>query len=172
MWDGGAREGSDDLAAVGVADRGEREELVRIYVASSWRNTYQPGVVALVREMGHEVYDFRNPHLGPGERGVGFQWSEIDPDWESWTPYQYRDALHHQRAQDGYAADLAGMTWADTCVLVLPSGRSSHSEAGWMAGRGKRVIVYVPELPAPELMYLLFDEIVMPPELVGALGAP
>lgn len=29
----------------------------RIYVASSWRNTYQPGVVAALREAGHEVYD-------------------------------------------------------------------------------------------------------------------
>ena len=49
---------------------------------------------------------------------------------------------------------------ADTCVLVLPCGRSAHAEAGWMAGRGKRVIVYIPEMVEPELMYKLFDRVV------------
>lgn len=34
---------------------------MRIYVASSWRNTHQPEVVAKLRELGHEVYDFREP---------------------------------------------------------------------------------------------------------------
>ena len=33
----------------------------RIYVASSWRNKYQPEVVAALRKAGHGVYDFRNP---------------------------------------------------------------------------------------------------------------
>lgn len=46
-----------------------------IYVASSWRNPYQPVVVGELRFMGHEVYDFRNPE--PGSHG--FHWSEIDP---------------------------------------------------------------------------------------------
>ena len=133
----------------------------RLYVASSWRNMHQPGIVALLREAGHEVYDFRSPHLGPGKRGVGFQWASIDPGWQHWTVYQYRDALRVPEAQDGYLADLAGMEWADACVLVLPSGRSSHSEAGWMAGRGKRVIVHIPEPVEPELMYLLFDALTL-----------
>jgi hypothetical protein len=57
----------------------------RIYLASSWRNERQPVVLRALRHFGHEVYDFRNP--GPGEHG--FQWSEIDPAWESWTPRQY-----------------------------------------------------------------------------------
>lgn len=29
-----------------------------------------------------------------------------------------------------------------------------------MAGMGKRVIVYIPEMQEPELMYKLFDEVV------------
>lgn len=35
--------------------------MTRIYVASSWRNKYQPEVVAALRKAGHKVYDFRNP---------------------------------------------------------------------------------------------------------------
>lgn len=54
---------------------------MKIYVASSWRNKIQPLVVLALREAGHEVYDFRNP--APGN--TGFQWSEIDPAWQSWT---------------------------------------------------------------------------------------
>lgn len=83
--------------------------MVKIYVASSWRNKYQPEVV---------------------------------------------DA----------------MLWADTCVLVLPCGRSSHTETGWFAGRGLKAIVYMPEKQEPELMYKLFDRVVGNlDELVDAL---
>ena len=31
---------------------------------------------------------------------------------------------------------------------------------GWLAGKGKRVIVYIPEMVEPELMYKLFDDVV------------
>lgn len=59
---------------------------------------------------------------------------------------------------------------ADTCVLVLPCGHSAHTEAGWMAGAGKRVVVYIPEMVEPELMYKLFDHVVGSLEdLVGCL---
>jgi hypothetical protein len=40
---------------------------------------------------------------------------------------------------------------------VLPCGRSAHTEAGWMKGAGKKVIVYIPEMQEAELMYKLFD---------------
>lgn len=42
-------------------------------------------------------------------------------------------------------------------VLVLPCGRSAHTEAGWFAGRGLKTIVYMPGKQEPELMYKLFD---------------
>ena len=49
--------------------------MAKIYIASSWRNSYQQDVVSFLRNKGHEVYDFRNPPHGNG----GFQWSDIDP---------------------------------------------------------------------------------------------
>ena len=45
-------------------------------------------------------------------------------------------------------------------MLVLPCGRSAHTEAGWMAGAGKRVVVYIPEMVESELMYKLFSDVV------------
>ena len=68
--------------------------------------------------------------------------------------------MHHPLAEQQFEADLMALQQADTCVLVLPCGRSAHTEAGWMAGAGKRVIVYIPEMVEPELMYKLFDRVV------------
>ena len=126
--------------------------MARIYVASSWRNPYFPDVVKRLREAGHEVYDFRNPPHG----GAGFHWTDTDPDAPNWTYAQYAEGLRHPLAERQFQADIDALTWADTCVLVLPCGRSAHTEAGCMAGAGKRVLAYIPEMVEPELMYKLF----------------
>ena len=130
--------------------------MARIYVASSWRNKYQPEVVAALRKAGHEVYDFRNPKDNPG----GFHWADVDEKWQDWQPEEYIRNLTHPVAEKGFKADLDAMLWADTCVLVLPCGRSAHTEAGWFAGKGLKTIVYMPEKQEPELMYKLFEGVV------------
>lgn len=128
----------------------------KIYVASSWRNEYQQRVVNALRNVGHEVYDFKNPPDGK----AGFHWSEIDPNWQDWTTQQYIKALRHEYAQFGFNRDFDAMKAADACVLVLPCGRSAHLEAGWMKGAGKRVYAYIPYNGfEPELMYGLLDGI-------------
>ena len=66
----------------------------------------------------------------------------------------------HPLAERQFEADLCALEHSDTCVLVLPCGRSAHTEAGWMAGKGKRVIMFIPEMVEPELMYKLFDDVV------------
>lgn len=124
---------------------------MNIYVASSWRNTEQPAVVTFLRRAGHEVYDFRHP--APGNDG--FAWRALDGGWESWTPDEFIRALRHPIAADGFALDMDALRKCDACVLVLPCGRSAHIEAGWAAGAGKRVVVYMPTKQEPELMYLM-----------------
>ncbi len=127
----------------------------KIYVATSWRNERQPAIVERLRSEGHEVYDFRNP--APGD--TGFHWSEIDADWEDWSAAWYRCALDHPVARRGFACDRGAMQWADTCVLVLPCGRSAHIEAGWFAGNGRRLLILLDNQPEPELMYKMADHI-------------
>lgn len=128
---------------------------MKIYVASSWRNQYQNLIVELLRSERHEVYDFKNP--GEGKRW--FSWSEIDEDWKHWSNPEYREALKHPIAQAGFDSDYNAMCEADACVLVLPCGKSAHTEAGVMAGTGKPVIVFMPEEQEPELMYKCFTAI-------------
>lgn len=128
---------------------------MKIYVASSWRNNEQPGIVKALREAGHEVYDFKNP--APGNNG--FHWSEIDPNWKDWTPDQYLNGLLHPVAQSGFKSDFDAMKNADMGVLVLPSGRSAHIEAGYFVGSGKPLVIMVAP-GEPELMYLMANTVV------------
>lgn len=127
----------------------------RIYLASSWRNLEQPALVGLLQMHGHQVYDFRNP-----PHSTGFKWSDIGLDAKECTAEQYRHALlTHPRAAQGFNADFSAMRWADTCVLLLPCGRSAHLELGWMAGAGKRTLILTRDGEEPELMALLADKI-------------
>ena len=134
----------------------------RIYVSSSWKNELQPKIVALLREHGHKVYDFRHPN-GRNDRNV---WEEITESLNLSIAYQqgiilpdnYDRMLSDQRVRDRFDDHFKAMNDADTCVLLLPCGRSSHVEAGYMAGAGKRVFVYdTGTHVTPELMYLTFD---------------
>lgn len=123
---------------------------MKLYVASSWRNRYQPMVVAKLRAEGFKVYDFRKD---------GFGWHQIDPDWERWDTAAYKRALCHRKAVKGFNRDFAAMQEADACVLVMPAGRSACLEAGWMVGAGKPLWIYLPERIEPDLMFKMAEGI-------------
>lgn len=124
--------------------------MARIYVASSWRNNIQPAVVRHLRKEGHAVYDFKAP---PGR--TGFSWKQVGLDNDKPPFGDYMAALANPIAAAGYLSDMRAMEWADTCVLVLPCGRSAHLEAGWFAGRGKRLMILTKDGEEPELMALM-----------------
>lgn len=123
---------------------------MRIYVASSWHNGVQPDVVRGLRVAGFSVYDFRNPTDG----NTGFAWTDIDPEWRSWTAEQMVEGLSDPVAQDGFWLDFGAMRGCDACVLLLPCGRSAHLEAGYFIGAGKPVHILL-HGGDPELMYLM-----------------
>lgn len=118
---------------------------MKIYVASSWRNPFQPAVVEALRADGHVVYDFRHPK--PGDEG--FRWTEIDEGWESWDSARYVKALSHPVAEAGFKSDKDALDWCDACVLVLPCGRSAHLELGYVAGAKKRTAILMPNPEVP-----------------------
>ena len=146
----------------------------RIYVASSWRNEYQPYVVTLLRVAGHEVYDFRNPTVGyenpvkdvPEHK---FAWSDIDAAWKDWSVNEYLKGLQHPIAQAAFQSDWQAMLWADTCVMVMPCGRSAALEAGYFTGAltegtiglPKELFIFLPKYVSfePELMFLMSHKI-------------
>lgn len=146
-----------------------------VYVASSWRCTMQPAVIAILKAAGIDVYDFRNP-----EGGTGFGWQEVMPsfdiDEQSADVDEYLKALDDPRSVQGFQSDFDAMKRADTFVLVLPCGRSAHLELGWAVGAGKRTAILLDPDPetdqvTPELMYKMVDHVarsVM--DLLGWLG--
>ena len=125
---------------------------MRIYVASSWRNDYQPDVVRELSEVGHEVYDFRHPSTGV----KGFHWSEIDPAWEQWSPEEYRRNLEHPLAKAGFRSDMDALQWCQAVVAVQPFGRSTSLELGWAVGAGKFTAVLLAD-GEPQLMVKMVD---------------
>ena len=135
---------------------------MRIYLASSWRNTSQPEVLRALRDAGHEVYDFRNP--------PGGEWDSRGP-W--WTKAPSSDLKEAERLKAmAFAIDYEYMEWAEVFVLLLPCGKSAHLEAGWATGRGKRVLILNPNLNHEnELMYRLAGTPCMYMTLYGLLEA-
>lgn len=131
---------------------------MKLYVASSWRNMLQPAIVQVLRGCRHEVYDFN--------------WREIDPEWEHWTPEQYRAALQHPIAVAGYKLDKDALDWCEACVLVLPSGRSASWELGVAMGQGKPGYVVQLDKVEPELMYREARILATMDELFDAFGEP
>jgi len=119
-----------------------------VYVASSWRNKYQPLVVEELRRRGHEVYDFRDD---------GFSWKEVDPGWERWTPEQYMLGLRSPEAERGFRRDMEALERCDACLFLMPCGPSASMEAGWAKGAGRYTIAWVPEMREPDLMIKMFD---------------
>lgn len=124
---------------------------MRIYLASSWRNTTQPMVVEALRRAGFEVYDFRNPKEGEH----GFAWSSIDPNWQGWSTREFEKGLQHPLAKRGYELDKAAMDWASAVVLLQPHGVSAALEAGFIAGSGRKAFVLLAPGSEPELMLKL-----------------
>jgi hypothetical protein len=118
----------------------------------------------MIRALGHDVYDFRNPHATGdrenGAKGQGFHWTEIDPNWRNWTPGELRDALETPRALEGFHSDYDALIWCDICVMVpgQTAGRSMHLELGYAAGLGKQTIILLSD-GEPELMYKLANHI-------------
>jgi len=117
---------------------------MKIYVASSWRNEYQPTVVSVLRTDGHEVYDFKESE--------GFHWSEVSEDWHAWTPEEYLTGLIHPCSIRGYGRDMQALCEADATIMVMPCGLSSGIEFGYACGMGQQTAVYVPALREPDLM--------------------
>ncbi len=124
----------------------------KIYIASSWKNVRNVKLLAsYLRSYGHEVFDFTDMENRPdGLDKFVFgakEWAEYsgkDPEQIHWI-----DFLTWEPTQRAFKSDKAGIDWAEILVLLLPSGRSSHLEAGYAVGCGKSLFI-IGTLPTGE----------------------
>lgn len=123
-----------------------------VYVASSWKNKHMDDVLAALRGRGLSVYDFRDPM-------TAFNWRQVHDAPFPWHRDEVVRALAHPLARRGFKGDTDAMKASRVCVLVLPCGRSAHMEAGWMAGAGRPVFVYMPEPGEPDSAHIMATSI-------------
>ncbi len=130
---------------------------MRVYVASSWRNNVYPEVLEVLRQAGHEVYDFR--HQG------GSDWNPAEITSDELFSY-----LDHPKVKSIFKKDMDALEESDAVVCVLPCGRSAHLELGYGIGAGKRTVLLWHDGDAPDIMHKAVDAIVFDvADIPGAL---
>lgn len=113
---------------------------MKIYIASSWKNERTVLAWAThLRSLGYETDAFVDASKG---RYV-FHYSEIG-DVDDLDCISF---LEDERSQKAFQEDKNWLDWADVCLLILPAGKSSHLEAGYAKGCGKKLIIYQDEFP-------------------------
>lgn len=110
----------------------------RIYIASSWKNVGEVRQLASrLRDDGFAVDDFTDDSRG---RFV-FHYADLN-EADRLDAISF---LQHDQARRAFLEDKKMIDWADAVVLLLPSGRSAHLEAGYAKGTGKKLVIYQPE---------------------------
>ena len=131
---------------------------MKVYVASSLRNDLYPRVLEVLRQAGHDVYDFR--HQG----GADWNPTELSSD-ELFT------FLNHPKVDSIFRKDMDALIESDAVVCVLPCGRSAHLELGYGIGAGKRTVLLWHDGDAPDIMHKAVDSIVFDvADIPGALS--
>jgi hypothetical protein len=114
----------------------------KIYIASSWKNAnFVRALATALRCEGHRVFDFTDKkHRPKGFDTFVFNGNE----WKgkALDKMEYKEFLEYPESKRAFKGDKAGLDWADTVILLLPSGRSSHLEAGYGVGCGKDLFIY------------------------------
>jgi hypothetical protein len=112
---------------------------MKIYLASSWKNKeYVMLIRDYLKSFGHSVDCFCDPSNGR----ISFNWSEIPDITTSLTDLDARDMMKHPMVIDAFNEDKKMIEWSDICILILPSGNSSHLEAGYAKGLGKYLYIF------------------------------
>jgi len=112
---------------------------MKIYLASSWKNAGLVYDYALdLRRKGYNVDAFVDASTG---RYV-FDWREIVKNKDLLDAKIF---LEDPRSLKAFREDKKWLDWCDCLILILPAGKSSHLEAGYIKGQGKMLIIYAPQ---------------------------
>ena len=112
---------------------------MKIYLASSWKN--QKTILALVESLEKEGFEV-DAFCRSTDIRYSFPWSELVNNEDDLKYYDAIEFLADSRTQRAFIEDKKWLDWADTVIMVMPCGRSSHLEAGYAVGQGKRLYIY------------------------------
>lgn len=110
-----------------------------LYLIGSLRN---PNIVTIgmkLRENNYDVFD---------------SWTAVGPNADDhWRDYCNARGLSYKQALEDYSAchvfdfDQFHLERCDIGVLIMPAGKSSHCEMGYMAGQGKPTFILFDSIP-------------------------
>jgi len=112
---------------------------MKIYLASSWKN--QKAVLTLAERLESERFEV-DAFCRATDKRYSFHWSELVDDEAELLTYDAIDFLKDHRVQRAFREDKSWLDWADTVIMIMPCGRSSHMEAGYVKGQGKLLYIY------------------------------
>ena len=121
---------------------------MKIYVSSSWKiSQIALDFAQLLRKWGHEVYCYAE------HEDCKYTWQDVVTIQDDGIT-----CLDTNASRVAFKSDKDGMDWAECCIMINPSGRDSHIEAGYMRGQGKKLYI-VGDFPKGEFsnMYHLAD---------------
>lgn len=132
--------------------------MAKIYLATSWRNESYYRILNLLRDKGHQVYDFR-------EKAFKFDAIANKP-WDSMDWRDQMDLLMHPYANEAFNKDFTALNEYDVLVMLYPCGNDAHAEMGYAKGQGKYTIIYVQEGYNVGLMDKMADKFVTSDQLL------
>ncbi len=125
---------------------------MKFFIASRWKNKEE--VEYLTEELkkkGHQVYSF----LESGSNLLTGQPIEEEMEMFSEALANWRN---DPKISHIFESEIKGIKESDATILLLPSGDSSHLEAGIAYGLNKKLILIGP-IAKPEVVYLMFNKI-------------
>ena len=126
---------------------------MRIYVAGSMKMAEAiRSIGQILRSYGHMAYVFCDPNEPAFSASMIVRKSSLVAEF---TP---QTAVRNPIVQNICGFNLGQLNQCDCVLLVLPSGKSAHLEAGYVVGKGKKLVIYGP-MPLGEwdAMYGLAD---------------
>ncbi|MBA7598384.1 hypothetical protein ES703_05399 [subsurface metagenome] len=112
---------------------------MRIYIASSWKQ--QKRVLMLAERLEQESFEV-DAFCRSTDKRYSFHWSELVDNEDELANYDAIEFLSDARTQRAFKEDKKWLDWADTVIMLTPCGRSSHLEAGYAVGQGKKLYIY------------------------------
>jgi len=115
---------------------------MKIYLASSWKmKTTVNLLTKILQDAGHVVDSFCSDD---GTR-ISFDWNELyevmEDEGIDINKLDAIDMISHWRVKEAFKEDKKWIDWADVLIMIMPCGRSSHLEAGYAVGKGKKMYI-------------------------------
>jgi len=109
---------------------------MKIYLATSWKNNVTAIIVGnLLKSHNHDVYIFCDPAEPAAQISLRLRKDDRTKLWDSWN------ALRTTEVQEIFASDFQYLKDCDLVLLMTPSGKSAHMEAGYAVGAGKALVI-------------------------------